>query len=112
MSIWSRVANAFRRQVDDDIDEELQSHFDEAEADGRDPAHTSRVFGSRLRAREAVRDVIVSPWLESLIADAVFGFRQLLKHKTVSAAAILSLALGVGASMAAFRLIDALFLRP
>jgi putative ABC transport system permease protein len=112
MSIWSRVVNAFRRHVDDDIDEELQSHFDEAEADGRDPAHTSRAFGSRLRVREAVRDVIVSPWLESLIADAVFGWRQLLKHKTVSAAAILSLALGVGASMAAFRLIDALFLRP
>ena len=34
------------------------------------------------------------------------------KHKTASAAAILSLALGIGASMAAFRLIDALFLRP
>src|SRR5665213_451792 len=51
------------------------------------------------------------PWLESLIADAVFGWRQLLKHKTASAAAILSLALGIGACMAAFRLIDALFLR-
>jgi predicted permease len=64
------------------------------------------------RAREAVRDAIVAPWLESLVADAVFGWRQLLKHKTASAAAILSLALGIGASMAAFRLIDALFLRP
>jgi putative ABC transport system permease protein len=51
-------------------------------------------------------------WPESIVADVVFGWRQLLKHKTASAAAILSLALGIGASMAAFRLIDALFLRP
>jgi hypothetical protein len=50
--------------------------------------------------------------LESIIPDAIFGWRQLSKHKTASAAAILSLALGIGASMAAFRLIDALFLRP
>src|SRR6266852_9042508 len=112
MSIWSRVANVFRRRVDDDIDAELQSHFDEADANGRDPAQASRAFGSRLRAREAVRDAIVAPWLESLVADAVFGCRQLVKHKTASAAAVLSLALGIGASMGAFRLIDALFLRP
>jgi predicted permease len=61
-----------------------------------------------IRARQA----IVVSWLESLLADVIFGWRQLLKHKTVSTAAILSLALGIGASMAAFRLIDALFLRP
>src|ERR1700732_2967504 len=85
MSIWSRVANVFRRRVDDDIAAELQSHFDEADADGRDPAAASRAFGSRLRAREAVRDAIVARWLESLVADAVFGWRQLMKHKSASA---------------------------
>jgi predicted permease len=51
-------------------------------------------------------------WLDSLRADAAFGWRQILKHKAASAAAILSLGLSMGASMAAFRLIDALFLRP
>ena len=112
MSLWSRFANVFRSRVNDDIDAELQSHFDEAKIHGRDPLETSCAFGSRLRAREAVRDAIVAPWLESLIADAVFGMRQILKHKTASAAAVLSLALGIGACVAAFRLIDALFLRP
>src|SRR5438552_7588247 len=34
-------------------------------------------------------------WLESLRADAVFGWRQLKKHWVTSAAAILSLALGI-----------------
>ena len=49
---------------------------------------------------------------ESWIADAVFSWRQLLKHKTASAAAVLSLALGIGSCLVAFRLINALFLRP
>jgi putative ABC transport system permease protein len=113
MSWLSRIANVFRsRSVDRDIDAELESHFDEARAAGRDPTEISREFGSRLRAHEAVRDVLVAPWLESLVADTVFGWRQLLKHKAASAAAVLSLALGIGACTAAFRLIDALFLRP
>ena len=51
-------------------------------------------------------------WLDSLRADAVFGWRQLTKNKVASAAAILSLALGIGACTSAFRLIDALLLRP
>jgi predicted permease len=51
-------------------------------------------------------------WLDSLRADAVFGWRQLVKRKVTSAAAILSLALAIGACTSAFRLIDALLLRP
>ena len=47
-----------------------------------------------------------------LRADLVFGWRQLLKRKVTTAAAILSLALAIGACTSAFRLIDALFLRP
>ena len=62
--------------------------------------------------REARPGASIARRLESVIPDAVFGWRQILKHRAVSAAAILSLALGIGASMAAFRLIDALFLRP
>jgi hypothetical protein len=55
---------------------------------------------------------MVAAWLESLHADIVFGWCQLMTHKGASAAAILSLASGVGACTAAFRLIDAFFLRP
>src|SRR5712675_1373642 len=50
--------------------------------------------------------------LDSLRADAVFGWRQLKKNKITSGAAILSLALAIGACTAAFRLIDAMLLRP
>ncbi len=51
-------------------------------------------------------------WLDSLRADAVFGWRQLVKKKVTSLAAVLSLALAIGACTSAFRLIDALLLRP
>ena len=113
MSLWSRIANVFRRDsLNRDIEEELESHLAEAIAEGRDPGEARRAFGSALSHRERSRDIRLIPRLESLCADAVFGWRQLLKSKLTSACAILSLALGIGACTSAFRLIDALLLRP
>ncbi len=113
MSFWSRIANVFRGDgLSREIDEELQSHIEEAIEQGRDPAEARRAFGSALRQREESRDIRVIAWLDSLRADAVFGWRQLKKNKVTSAAAILSLALAIGACTSAFRLIDALLLRP
>jgi len=51
-------------------------------------------------------------WVDSLRADTIFGWRQLAKKKVTSLLAILSLGLGIGACISAFRLIDALLLRP
>src|SRR5450432_110849 len=113
MSLWSRIVNVIRRdRVSSDIDEELQSHIAEAIQHGRDPVEARRAFGSLLRPSEASRDIRMVAWLDSLRADTVFGWRQLKKNKTTSAAAILSLALAIGACATAFRLIDALLLRP
>ncbi len=50
--------------------------------------------------------------LDSLRADFVLGSRRLRRNKLTSAAAILSLALGTGACLAAFQLVDALLWRP
>ncbi len=113
MSFWSRVVNAVRGNgLSREIDEELQSHIVEAIDQGREPGEARAAFGSALRRREESRDIRLLPWLDSLRADAVFGWRQLAKKKVTSAAAILSLALGIGACTGAFRLIDALLLRP
>jgi putative ABC transport system permease protein len=113
MSWCSRIINVVRgerslRQVDD----ELQSHIQEAIEKGRDPEEARRAFGSIIQQRERSRDMKIVPWLDSLRADAVFGWRQLKKNKVTSAAAILSLALAIGACSSAFRLIDAVLLRP
>jgi putative ABC transport system permease protein len=113
MSLWSRITNVFRSDsLNREIDEELESHIQEAIEHGRDPVEIRRAFGSTLRHREESRDVRLLAWLDSLRADAVFGLRQLKKNKITSGAAILSLALAIGACTSAFRLIDALFLRP
>src|SRR6516165_4976639 len=111
--MWRRVTNLFRiKQVNNEIEEELQSHFDEALAQGRDPDEARRAFGSPLRHREASRDARLITWLDALRADAIFGLRQLRKSKITSAAAILSLALAMGLAVAGFRLIDAFLWRP
>ena len=113
MAFWSRMANVFRgERVTCEIDDELQSHMEEAIAQGRESDEVRRSFGSPLRLREESRDIRLLSWLDSLRADAVFGWRQITKKKVTSAAAILSLALAVGACTSAFRLIDALLLRP
>jgi predicted permease len=113
MSLWSRIANVFcSDRLNREIDEELESHIQEAIEHGRDPAEVRRAFGSTLRHREESRDVRLLTWLDSLRADAVFGLRQLKKNKITSGAAILSLAMAIGACTSAFRLIDALLLRP
>lgn len=113
MSWWTRFYNVLcRRRLNREIDEELDSHLAEALEQGRDPAEARRAFGSRMRIGEQSYDIRVLPWPDSLRADTIFGWRQLSKHKVASAAAILSLGLAIGAGIAAFRLIDALLLRP
>jgi len=112
MSLLSRIANVFRGdRVSRDIDEEFEAHIKEAIEQGRDPAEARRAFGP-VSQRDESRDVRVVAWLDSLRADTIFGWRQLWKRKVTSAAAILSLALAIGSCTSAFRLIDALILRP
>jgi predicted permease len=113
MSLWSRIRNVFRaEQVSREIEEEIEAHIADALEHGRDPAEARRAVGAALHHREHSRDIRVLPWLDSVYADAVFGWRQLKKNKVTSAAAILSLGLAIGSCTSAFRLTDALLLRP
>ncbi|HET7102816.1 MAG TPA: ABC transporter permease [Terracidiphilus sp.] len=113
MSLWSRMSNAVHgERLNREIDEELQSHIDEAVAAGRDPREARRALGSALHAREASHRIRAAGWLESILADVRFGWRQLCRNKVASTAAVLSLAIGIGSCIAAFRLIDALLWRP
>src|SRR6266481_2426220 len=112
MSLWTRITNVLRGdRLSRELDEELQSHIAEAIEQGRDPAAARRAFGSMLQHREHSHDIRLVAWLDSLRADIVFGWRQLMKRKMTSAAAVLSLALATGAATAGFRLVDAVLLR-
>ena len=85
-------------------------------AQGLSPVEARRVamksLGGVERQMERCRDVRAWQWLDSLRADVVFGWRQLVKRKVTTGAAVLSLALAIGACTSAFRLIDAMLLRP
>ncbi len=121
MSWISRLTNVFRSaRLDRDLDAELEFHIeartDELIAKGLAPEEAAREarrhFGNRLLLRESSREVKLISWLESVFQDVRFGLRMLLKNRVVTAAAVLSLALAIGACTAAFSLIDALILRP
>jgi putative ABC transport system permease protein len=113
MSIWSRVANVLsKNRTSREIDEEFATHLQEAIDEGRDPEQARKAFGSALHLRETSLDLRLIAWLDSLRADLVFGWRQLWKTKATSAVAVLSLGLAIGSCMSAFRIIDALLLRP
>ena len=113
MSYLSRIANVFRQgRVNGEIDEEIESHIEEAIEQGRDPEEARRAFGQTLRKREESRDIRLVSWLDAVRSDVIFGWRQLWKSRITSGAAILSLALTMGACISAFRLADAVFFRP
>ena len=118
---FKRILDSIRPPASDrDLDAELQSHLqlhiDDNLRAGMSPVEARRQallkLGGLQQTKERVRDQHLIPWLHSLRSDTTFGFRQLAKNKIVTAAATLSLALAIGACTSAFRLIDALFLRP
>ncbi len=82
MSLWSRISNAVRgERLNREIEEELQSHMDEAIASGRDPDEARRTFGSIMRQREASHSIRVAGWLESLFADTKFRLAAALAQQ-------------------------------
>ncbi len=112
MSLWSRLINVVRGdRLIREIDEELESHVAEATAQGRDAAEARRAFGAVLRHREASRDVRRLVWLDDFIMDVRYAVRALRRQPGFLTAAVLSLALGIGANTAIFTLVDAVMLR-
>ena len=122
LSSWlRRLVNVFRREcVDADLDDEMQFHLaaraEEFTRDGlsahQAEAEARQRLGHSLLLRESSREIKLFPRLDSIVRDVQFGLRQLRKNATVTAAAVLSLSLAIGACATAFALIDALILRP
>jgi putative ABC transport system permease protein len=118
---WHRLVALFRRDAfEHDMAEEMDAHLQMAieenvRAGMTLPEARRRALislGGLQQTKERTRDARIIPWLESLRSDLKFGCRQLAKSKVTTIAAILSLALAVGSCTAAFRLVDAILLRP
>ena len=67
-------------------------------------------FGNVTAVREQMRDASTIVWFEILLQDLRYGLRILARTPGVSAIAVLSLALGIGANAAIFSLLDCVIL--
>ena len=120
-AIVSRVAAFFRRgSLDAALDDDIRAHLDLLAADyerrGMTPEEARlaarRAFGGVEPMKERYRDRRGLPWIDDLVRDVRYGFRTLRRHPGLTATAILTLALGIGASTALFSVINAVMLRP
>jgi macrolide transport system ATP-binding/permease protein len=120
-AIGSRIAGLLRaRREEEEIAAELDSHLamqiEDGIRAGLSPQEARRQalirLGGAEQVRQAWRERSGLPWIENLWRDFRFGRRMLAKNPGFTAAAALTLALGIGANTAIFSLIDALFLKP
>jgi predicted permease len=116
-AFFNKLRSIVRRpRRDDEIRAELQFHLDEevdeiraagfTEEDAR--AAARRALGNPVVVAEDTRAAWGWRWLEHLAQDVVYALRVVRRRPGFSAAAILSLTLGIGGNVALFSLLDAL----
>src|SRR5262245_32344938 len=116
-----RLRSLFRRNaVERELDDELMFHLEQQIAayvsQGLHPDQARRrawpEFGGLDQIKEEHRDARGVSWVEDLGRDLRYGVRQLRRAPGFTMAALICLALGIGATTAVYSVVDAILVRP
>ncbi len=101
-----RKQNGFAEDLDSEIEFHIATRAEELTAAGmaaRDAqAQAQREFGPKLRVQEDSRAAWQVQWLEDLFSDLNYAGRALRRNPSFALAAVMSLALGIGANTTIF----------
>src|SRR6202142_2196161 len=117
----NRIRSFFRKApLDQELNEEMSAHLEMAteenmrsgmsQEDARRRAFIQ--FGGVQQARERHSESRGLPWLDVLMQELPFSFRTLMRNLGFTIVAVLILALGIGANIAVFSVVNTILLRP